>query len=106
MFARKVTMTLKPNCTDEFTSRLEKDVIPMLRRQKGFLDEITFVVPEGTKVLAISLWDKPESAEAYSNGAFSQVVEILSKIVDGKHVVENCEVANSTFHKIASPVLV
>ena len=43
MFARKVYMHLKPNSVAEFTQRLEKDVLPLLRKQKGFQDEITFV---------------------------------------------------------------
>jgi len=99
-------MKLKPNCVSEFTQSLEKEVIPMLRRQKGFQDEITFVVPDGSKVLAISLWDKRESAEAYNTGAYSEVTKILSKVVEGTPHVENYDVANSTFHKIAAPVSV
>jgi hypothetical protein len=43
MFARKVHMHLKPNSIAEFTQRLEKDILPLLRKQKGFQDEITFV---------------------------------------------------------------
>jgi heme-degrading monooxygenase HmoA len=98
-------MKLKPNCVPEFTQKLEKDIIPMLRRQKGFQDEITFVVPDGTSVLAISLWDKAESAEAYKNSAYSEVTKILSNVVEGTANVETYDVANSTFHKIAAPVL-
>ena len=105
MFARKISMKLKPNCVPEFTQKLEKDIIPMLRRQKGFQDEITFVVPDGTSVLAISLWDKAESAEAYKNGAYSEDTKILSNVVEGTANVETYDVANSTFHKIAAPVL-
>ena len=45
MYARRVSLQLKPNSTAEFTQRLEKQVIPMLRKQNGFKDEITFVVP-------------------------------------------------------------
>jgi hypothetical protein len=47
MFARRVLMHLKPNSAAEFTQRLEKEVIPLLRKQKGFQDEITFVAPGG-----------------------------------------------------------
>ena len=47
MFARRVDMHLKPNSVVEFTERLEKDVLPLLRRQKGFQDEITFIRPGG-----------------------------------------------------------
>lgn len=104
MYARRVSMKLKPNCVAEFTTSLEKDVIPMLRRQKGFQDEISFVVPDGSKVLAISLWDKAESAEAYNSGSYAEVVKILSKVTEGTPHVENYEVANSTFHKIAATV--
>jgi heme-degrading monooxygenase HmoA len=96
-------MNLKPNSITAFTQSLEKEVIPMLRKQKGFQDEITFVVPDGTKVLAISLWDKSESADAYNKGDYTKVVQMLSKVVEGTPSVENYEVANSTFHKIASP---
>jgi len=99
-------MKLKPNCVPAFTQSLETEVIPMLRRQKGFQDEITFVGPDGSKVLAISLWDKRESAEAYNTGAYSEVTKILSKVVEGTPSVENYDVANSTFHKIAAPVSV
>jgi len=103
MYARRVSMNLKPNSVNPFTQTLEKEVIPMLRKQKGFQDEITFVVPDGTKVLAISLWDKAESADAYNTGDYPKVVKMLSSVVDGTPSVENYEVANSTFHKIASP---
>ncbi len=104
MYARRVSMNLKPNSVEEFTKNLEKDVIPMLRRQKGFQDAITFVVPDGSKVLAISLWDKQENAEAYSTGAYKEVTKILSKVVDGTASVENYDVASSTFHKIAATI--
>jgi len=57
MYARRVSLTLKANSTAEFTKRLEKEVIPMLRKQKGFQDEITFVVPTGTEAFVVSLWD-------------------------------------------------
>ena len=104
MFARRVTMHLKPNSATELTQRLEKEIIPMLRKQKGFQDEITFVVPGGTDAFGISLWDKAESAEAYNRGTYQEVVKILAIVVEGTPVLETYEVANSTFHKIAVTV--
>ena len=47
MFARHVSMHLKPNTRAEFTQTLEKEIIPLLRKQKGFQDEITLVAPGG-----------------------------------------------------------
>ena len=102
MFARKVHMHLRPNSIAEFTQRLEKDVLPLLRKQKGFQDEITFVAQGGGEAFGISLWDKAEDAEAYNRGAYPEVTKFLAPVVDGTPRIETYSVANSTFHKIAA----
>ena len=102
MYARRVSLQLKPNSAAEFTQKLEKEVIPMLRRQKGFQDEITFVGPNGKDVLAISLWDRKENADQYSRDTYPQVLRSLSRVVEGTPAVQVYEVSNSTWHKIAS----
>jgi hypothetical protein len=100
MFARKVSMHLKPNSAVEFTQRLEKNVIPLLRKQKGFQDEITFLTAGGRDAFGISLWDRTEDAEAYSRGTYPDVAKLLATVVEGTPQVETYEVATSTFHKI------
>jgi HKD family nuclease len=102
MFARRVTMHLKPNSSAEFTQKLEKEIIPMLRKQKGFQDEITFVNPAGTEALGFSLWDKAESAEDYNRVTYPEVAKKLWTVVEGTPKVETYEVSNSTYHKIAA----
>jgi hypothetical protein len=102
MFARRVYMHLKPNSVAEFTQRLEKEIIPLLRKQKGFQDEITFVASSRTEAFGISLWDRAESAEAYNRGTYPEVTKLLATVVDGPPQVETYNVANSTFHKIAA----
>jgi hypothetical protein len=106
MFARRVYMHLKPNSVAEFTLRLEKEVIPLLRKQNGFQDEITFVAPSGTEAFGISLWDRAENAEAYNRANYEEVTKILGKVVDGTPQVETFDVSNSTFHKIAATATV
>jgi hypothetical protein len=104
MFARRVYMHLKPNSVAEFTQRLEKDILPLLRKQKGFQDEITFVGQGGKEAFGISLWDTAENAEVYNRGTYPEVTKILAAVVDGAPQVETYDVANSTFHKIAVAV--
>jgi heme-degrading monooxygenase HmoA len=104
MFARRVYLHLKPNSAAELTQRLEKQIIPLLRKQKGFQDEISFVGQGGTEAFGISLWDKAEDAEAYNRGAYPEVTKILATVVEGPAQVETFEVSNSTFHKIAAVV--
>ena len=102
MFARTVRMNLKPNGAADFTRALEIDIIPMLRKQKGFQDEITFVAPDGKEAVGISLWDQKENAETYSRGTYPEVLRALGKVVEGTPQVQYSEVCNSTFHKIAA----
>ena len=58
MFARSVSIRLKNNGVAEFTRLIEKDALPVLRKQKGLQVELTFVVPGGGEAVAISLWDE------------------------------------------------
>jgi hypothetical protein len=102
MYARNVTLHLKANAAPEFTRTLETDVLPMLRKQNGFKDEITFVAPSGAEAVAISLWDRKESAETYGRDTYPEVLKSLAKVIEGTPEVENYEVANSTFHKVAA----
>ncbi len=102
MYTRNVTMKLKGNCAPEFTRTLENDVIPVLRTQKGFKDEITLIAPERNEAVAVSFWDKKEDAESYSREKYQDILKMLSKVVEGTPRVEQFEVANSTSHQIAA----
>ena len=102
MFARTVRMELKPNSVAEFTQLLEKNVIPTLRKQHGFKDEIAFVPADGTEAVAISLWEEKENADTYNRATYPEVLKTLSKVIVGTPQVHMLEVTNSTFHKVAA----
>jgi hypothetical protein len=102
MYARNVAINLKPNMGNEFTQTFEKDILPLLRKQNGFKDEITFISANGKDVLAISFWDRKESADTYSRDTYPQVLKGLAKVVEGTPQVQAYEVASSTLHKIAA----
>ena len=104
MFARRVYLHLKPNSVAELTQKVEKEIIPLLRKQKGFQDEITFVSEGGKEAFGISLWDNAENAEAYNRGTYPEVSKILATVVEGPTQVETFDVSNSTFHKVAAAV--
>jgi hypothetical protein len=104
MYARKVTIHLKPNSVLEFTQLIEKDILPLLRRQNGFQDEITCVGKSDKEAFGISLWDRKENLDAYNRGTYPQVAKLLAKISEGALQVETYEVCNSTFHRVAAAV--
>ena len=104
MFARTVSTHLNANSAAEFTKTVENQILPLLRKQKGFQDEITLLVPGGKQVMAISFWDTKESADAYERTTYPQVLSALAKVVEGTPKVETYEVSNSTAHKIAARI--
>ena len=104
MFARTVSLHLKPNSVAEFTQIIEKDIIPLLRQQQGFQDEIAFVVPDGTEAVIVSVWNHKEQVEAYHHGTYPTVLKALANVIEGTPQVHTYEVSNSTFHKIVPRV--
>src|ERR1700722_18999551 len=92
MFARHVSMQLKPNARAEFTRTIENEVLPLLKKQHGFQDEIVLVAPgTGTEGVAISLWDKKENAEGNHGGSYPEVLKALAKVVVGTPEVRDFE---------------
>jgi hypothetical protein len=104
MFARKVSMHLKPNGAAEFKKKIEGEVIPLLRKRAGFLDEITFLYPSGKEVHAFSLWETAEHAEAYNREGYPEVTRILTSVTEGTPRVQTYEVLNSTIQRPVAAV--
>ena len=102
MHTRIVTMKLKANSAGEYARIIENDVIPLLRRQRGFRDEIACVAPERSEAVGISFWDTKSDADTYSRNHYHDVLKMLSGAIEGAPRVETFEVCNSTFHKIAA----
>ena len=98
MYSRNISMHLKANTAAEYTRTLEKDVLPLLRKQTGFKDEISFVDAGRSEAVAISLWDRKENAEAYSRDTYPQVLKSLTNVIEGTPKVEAYEVSHATFH--------
>ena len=103
MFVRNVAIHLKPNALGEFTQIFDNEVLPILRKQTGFRDEITFsTTPTGTDVIAISLWNTKEQAEAYNAAGYPEVLKSLNRVLDGAPRVRASELISSTLHQTAT----
>jgi hypothetical protein len=101
MFARNVSFRLKSNMLADYTRTFENEILPLLRKQKGFQDEITCSNPGSLDVIAISLWDSKANAEAYNTNTYPQVLKTLARLIDGTPKVQTFEAVTSTFHKVA-----
>ena len=102
MFGRQITMRLKANSASELTRLNDKEIIPMLRKHKGFCDETTFIAPERSEAVINSFWNSKEDAEAYSRTCYAEVMKKLSNVVEGTPTIKTFEFATSTFHQTAA----
>ncbi len=92
-FARNVQFHIKKGKEQEFNSLIEKEVLPILRKQAGFREEVTLVNP--TEAIGISLWDDRKSAETYQTAGYPQVLAKLNPVIEGTPKVETYETASS-----------
>jgi heme-degrading monooxygenase HmoA len=104
MFVRNVSLYLKPNAINEFLKAMNSEIVPFLRRQKGFQDAITLAVPGGREIVALSFWEQEESAKAYTTTGYPEVLKILEKLLDGTPHVRTFDVVGSTVQKVTPRV--
>lgn len=93
-FARTIHFRIRDGKKNEFNRLFENEVLPMLRKQDGFREELTLFRPE--RCLAISLWNDESSAKRYHESTYPKVLEKLNPVIEGKPEVQTYEVALST----------
>jgi heme-degrading monooxygenase HmoA len=106
MFARLVTMQLKPSLAREFPVAFEKEIAPLLKKQKGFVDELLLVAPRTKEMVAISLWETKEDAETYNRELYPSVEKMVEKFIEGEPITKNFDEKYATFHEMAVQVTV
>lgn len=100
MFARHVSVKLRPNTLIEFSQVMNNEILPWLRKQKGFRDIVILAVPGGREIVSISFWDQEENAELYDSIGYPAALEILKNILLGTPHVKTFDVVSSTLHKV------
>src|SRR6201998_3524630 len=104
MFARNVSFRLKSNMLSDYTRTFENEILPLLRKQKGFKDEITLSNPGSLDVIAISLWESKANTEAYNTDTYPEGLRKFARMINGTPKVQTFEAVTSTFHSVAVAV--
>jgi heme-degrading monooxygenase HmoA len=101
MFTRVIEMRCKSGKFNELSSMASEKVLPILRKQQGFQDEIVLVSnTDPNRVMALSFWNRREDAERYHREQFSNISGMLSPFCEGKPTVSTFDVNTSTLHHI------
>ncbi|MGA7929445.1 MAG: hypothetical protein WCA20_26020 [Candidatus Sulfotelmatobacter sp.] len=78
MFARIVESISKLEEKEEFVKVLRNEVLPILKKQPGFLEILPFFPETKTeKMITITLWTEKRDAERYEREVYPKVEGIL-----------------------------
>lgn len=94
-FTRNVQFEIKPGQSQEFKNLMEKDILPIMKKQDGFRGELALV--NENHAVGISCWDSEQHAEAYRTNMYPKVLESLKTVIQGTPAVETYDVATTTF---------
>jgi heme-degrading monooxygenase HmoA len=90
--ARSVRFDIATNKNEEFHTLFNDQVLPILRKQDGFKDELLLV--QDQHVLAISVWNNLDAARKYESTTYPQVDKTLRPVMSGKPMVETFKYAS------------
>ena len=84
--ARSVRFDIATDKNEEFHKLFKNEVLPILRKQDGFKDELLLV--QDQHVLAISVWNNVDSARKYESATYPQVDKTLRPVMSGRPTIE------------------
>lgn len=103
MYTRTVEVTTKPGKAKELSNIINDKVLPILKKQTGFVDETVLVSDtDPDRGLAISFWNTKQDAERYHKEQYPAIHEMIRPLLDADPVVRTFNVETSTTHKIAA----
>jgi hypothetical protein len=102
MFARLVVMQLRPSLATEFPIMFEREIVPLLKKQQGFVDELLLIAPRTKESVSISLWETKSLAESYDRELCPRVEKIMERFIEGVPSVQNFEEKFATFHEMGT----
>jgi len=103
MFTRIVEINAKSGKASELAKTIQEKVLPILKKQTGFVDETVLVSDtEPNGIIGLSFWNSKEDAERYHREGYPKVNEILSPLLENAAVIRTFNVHTSSTHKIAA----
>ncbi len=103
MFTRIVELSAKPGKSHQLAETINDKILPILKKQKGFVDETVFVSDQDeNRVLALGFWNAKEDAEQYHRAEYEHIHETIRHLLESEPVIRTFNVHSSTSVRIAA----
>ena len=88
MYARKVSLSLKSESNPQSLNKVEHEVIPLFRKQKGYLDELVVLSDDKKMLYLYTFWKNSEDAEQFDSTTLPVLTSLLAEVADGALCVD------------------
>jgi hypothetical protein len=95
MFTHRAKIQLKPNSFTELSQQIQNNIMPALRRQKGFCHGVTSIDTIWLTAIEETRWETREDAETYERIGYPETLKTLSAVINAEPVTSIFEVSDS-----------
>ena len=83
MYTLIIEGTLKAGKKEEFKTAWGNEILPTLKKQAGFVDEmLLFETKNPNRGVGLSFWKRQEDAERYHREVFPQLINSLQHLIE------------------------
>jgi heme-degrading monooxygenase HmoA len=93
---------LKPGRREDFLKVFNSLVLPLLKKQPGFVDEILLFEDGNDAGIGLSIWESRDDAERYLHNVFQKAKSNMEHLIDGEVAVRSFEIEASEVFQIKS----
>lgn len=102
MYMLHIDGALKQGKQKEFLDAWSSQILPLLKKHDGFVDEILlFEGGSRTGCVGLCFWNTREQCERYQREGFPKATSFVQHLLDGAPTLRNFEVQASEVLKIA-----
>jgi heme-degrading monooxygenase HmoA len=95
--------TFKPEKKDDFTKAWRSEILPTLKKQHGFVDEVLlFETAEPNRGVGLSFWNTKEDAESYHREVFPKLAGSVQHLMNAAPTVRSFNVEAAETFRIAA----
>jgi len=106
MFARTLELNMKIEKKPEFTKKVREEILPILRKEPGFVDVLGLESETEPKVFVVTLWYTKLDAERYEKATFPKGKQILEPYLTVPPIVKFYAVETTISEKFIESVAV
>ncbi len=100
MVTRILQGTVKPGKGEKLAAVLRDEVVPLLRRQPGFLDAICLTaIDDPNGFLSLTFWESFEHVERYHSDHYPKILDVVRPYILAVTEARNYLVEFSTLHQ-------